>query len=87
MISKPHEMCCTRAGEKTKKQFLDKNDVKIGKAIIEDIFLEDRQREFDNIAAKSEVYDSTVNLNKWSLIDSKESKRPFFVEDSYYNFG
>ena len=57
-------------------------------------FLKDRQRELDNIAAKSEVRESTVNLNKWSVMDSKESKRPFLwktliaiLDDLYEELG
>ena len=60
-----------------KKQFLDENNMPIGKAIIEECFERDRQREMRNFASKSEVRESTVILNKWSKMNVAEAKRVF----------
>jgi hypothetical protein len=60
-----------------KKQFRDENDIKIGKGIIEECFQKDRQREIGNLAPLSEIRETTVYLNKWSVMDAMEAKRPF----------
>ncbi|KAL7537399.1 hypothetical protein ACHAXR_010210 [Thalassiosira sp. AJA248-18] len=60
-----------------KKQFLDDKEIKIGKAVIEDCFERDRQRELRCHAPHSDVRESTVFLNKWSKMDASEAKRPF----------
>jgi hypothetical protein len=60
-----------------KKQFCDENDIKIGKGIIEECFQKDRQREIGNLAPLSEIRETTVYLNKWSVMDAMEAKRPF----------
>ena len=60
-----------------KKQFLDENDVQIGKGLVEEMFQKDRHREADRIAPISEIHESTVILNKWSVMNAAETKRPF----------
>jgi len=60
-----------------KKQFLDEDGIKIGKAILEECFERNRQRELRNLAPLSEVRESTVILNKWSVMNVKEAKRAF----------
>ena len=49
----------------------------IGKAIVEECFDRDRERELRNYAPLSEVRESTVNLNNWSKMNVAEAKRPF----------
>ena len=60
-----------------KKQFLDKNDVKIGKGLVEEMFQKYRQRELEGVAPLSEIRESTVILNKWSVMNAAEAKRAF----------
>ena len=60
-----------------KKQFLDANDVKIGKGLVEEMFQKDRQREVEGVAPLSEIRESTVILNKWSVMNAAEAKRKF----------
>ena len=61
-----------------KKQFLDENDVKIGKGLVEEMFQRDRQREVEGVAPLSEIRKSTIVLNKWLVMNAAEAKRAFF---------
>ena len=65
-----------------KKQFLDENDVKIGKGLVEEIFEKDRHREVGGVAPLSEIRESTVKLNKWSVMNATEGKKAIFMEES-----
>ena len=60
----------------SKKQFLDENGIRIGKAVVEECFQRDRERELRNKAPLSEVRGTTVILNKWS-----RGQAAFFMED------
>ena len=60
-----------------KKQFLDENDIQIGKGLVEKMYDKDKQREIDGQAPLSEIRESTVILNKWSVMNAAEAKRPF----------
>ena len=67
----------TRWKKYGKKKFPDENNVQIGMAVTEEIFQKDRQRELANVAPLSEIQESTVVLNKWSVMNAMEAKRPF----------
>ena len=60
-----------------KKQFLDENDVKIGKGLVEEMFEKERHREVGGVAPLSEIGESTVKLNKWSVMNAAEANKPF----------
>ena len=60
-----------------KKEFLDENDVKIGKGLVEEMFEKDRKREVGGLAPLSEIRETTVKLNKWSVMNAAEAKKPF----------
>ena len=59
-----------------KKQFLDENDVKIGKGMVEERFQKYRHRESEGVALLSEICESTVILNKWLIMNATEVKMP-----------
>ena len=45
-----------------KKQFLDENDVKIGKGLVEEMFERDRHREVGGVSPLSEIRESTAHF-------------------------
>ena len=60
-----------------KKQFLDENDVPIGKGIVEECLSRDAERQIRGMAPITRLRDSTVHLTNWSKMNASESKRVF----------